>query len=153
MVLEFNQLADPDEKEILKTNAVKVENTDKYMHLFVDLQDTAKANDAVCIGIASNQIWKLQEEPPPAVFIIKLDKLVGWKLFVNPVIKGTGPKVSLREGCMSLKGKKPKMKKRDKNVIITYWDPATQLEATEKYFGYDARTIQHEMDHLNGILI
>jgi len=117
-----------------------------------DLKDTAKHNNGKCVGIASNQIWK-EETPPPAIFIAKVGKPQEWKVFINPSIKGTGPKILYGEGCMSLKGKKPKHKKRDKNVIVTYWNHEENEDRTEKYFGFDARVIQHEFDHLLGKLI
>ncbi len=152
MILEFNQAKNPEEKIILKTPAVFVEDISAYILLMEDIQDTAKKNEERCIGIASNQIWK-ENTPPPAIFIIKLQQATDWKIFINPKIKGSGKKIKMGESCMSLAGRKPKPKKRDKNVTITYWDPLDRAIKTEKYFGYDARAIQHECDHLRGILI
>lgn len=152
MILEFNQISIPEEREILKTPAIKVEEVTLYLLILEDLQHTANENQDKCVGIAANQIWK-EDTPPPAIFIAKLQKTGGWKTFINPVIKGTGRKVKMYENCMSLIGRKPKLKKRDKNVIITYLDPEGLAEKTEKYFGSDARIIQHEYDHLKGILI
>ncbi len=152
MVLEFNQISNPEEREILKTPAVKIDEVTLFLLILEDLQHTAEANQGKCVGIASNQLWK-EDTPPPAIFIAKLQKTGGWKTFINPVIKGTGRKVKMYENCMSLDGRKPKLKKRDKNVIITYIDPVDLTEKTEKYFSSDARIIQHECDHLKGILI
>ena len=155
MILEFNQASNPEERKILTTPAEPVNDLIEFIMLMEDLTSTAKANESKCVGIASNQLWKDTEEPPPAMFIARVhfggNEL--WKIFVNPTIKGTGKKMLWPENCMSLQGKKPKMKKRDKNVIITYFDPVDQIDKTEKYFGYDARIIQHEYDHLQGKLI
>ena len=52
---------------------------------------------------------------------------------------------------MSLKGTRPK--KRDKNVTITYFDLFSKNIKIEKYTLFDARIIQHEVDHLLGKLI
>lgn len=152
MILEFNQISNPEERKILKTLAEKVEEITLFLLILEDLQQTAEANEGKCVGIAANQIWK-EETPPPAIFIAKLQQANDWKIFVNPTIKGTGRKVKMHESCMSLIGRKPKLKKRDKNVIITYFDPSDQQIKTEKYFSSDARIIQHECDHLKGILI
>jgi peptide deformylase len=152
MILEFNQVSNPEEREILKTPAVNIEELSLFVLVLEDLQHTAEANQGKCVGIAANQIWK-EETPPPAIFIARLRQTEGWKTFINPTIKGTGRKIKMLESCMSLTGRKPKLKKRDKNVIITYLDPANFEEKTEKYFGSDARIIQHEYDHLKGILI
>jgi peptide deformylase len=153
MILDFNQVKNPQEREILKTPAVFVDDIAMYISLIEDIQDTAKENEEKCIGIASNQIWKEKDSSPPAIFIIKLQQATEWKVFINPKIKGSGKKIKMTESCMSLVGRKPKLKKRDKNVTITYWDPLDRTIKTEKYFGFDARAIQHECDHLKGILI
>ncbi len=152
MILEFNQASNPEEREILKTPAVNIEEVTLFLLVLEDLQHTANENQSKCVGIAANQIWK-EDTPPPAIFIARLQQTGGWKTFINPVIKGTGRKVKMYENCMSLDGRKPKLKKRDKNVIITYIDPVDLTEKTEKYFSSDARIIQHEFDHLKGILI
>lgn len=153
MILEFNQASNPEERKILTTPAESISDLTLHEDLIHNIKATAIENDDKCVGIASNQIWKIPDEPPPAMFIAKLGPTQDWKIFVNPSIKGTGPKLKYKEGCMSLKGKKPKLKKRDKNVIITYFDIEDKTEKTEKYFNYDARIIQHEFDHLKGILI
>lgn len=152
MILEFNQVSNPEEREILKTPAEEIEEITLFSLILEDLQHTAEANQGKCVGIAANQVWK-EETPPPAIFIARLRQTEGWKTFVNPKIKGTGRKIKMLESCMSLTGRKPKLKKRDKNVIIKYFDPSDQQIKTEKYFGSDARIIQHEYDHLKGILI
>ncbi len=152
MVLEFNQASNPEEREVLKTPAVNIEEVTLFLLILEDLRHTAEANQDKCVGIAANQIWK-EETPPPAIFIAKLQSIGDWKTFINPRIKGTGRKVKMYESCMSLAGRKPRLKKRDKNVIITYIDPADFTEKTEKYYSSDARIIQHEYDHLKGILI
>jgi peptide deformylase len=152
MILEFNQISNPEERKILKTPAVNIDEVTLFLLILEDLRHTAEANQGKCVGIAANQIWK-EETPPPAIFIAGLHQVGEWKIFINPKIRGTGKKVKMYESCMSLAGRKPKLKRRDKNVIITYIDPVDLTEKTEKYFSSDARIIQHECDHLKGILI
>lgn len=152
MVTDFNTIYDKEEKKILQTPSMQIEKMeDIYDELVVNLKDTADKHKDTCVGIASNQLWKDSDSPPPAIFIAKLTAANGWKIFLNPVIKGSGPKISYKEGCMSKKGKK--IKKRDKNVTIIYFDIFDKRIKKEKYTGFDSRIIQHEMDHLKGKLI
>jgi peptide deformylase len=152
MILEINQATNPKERKFLETPALPIDDATKFGPLIEDLQDTAKNNEGKCVGMASNQVWR-EESPPPSIFIAKVGNPQKWKIFINSVIKGTGTKIKYAEGCMSFDGRKPKIKKRDKNVIIKYWSVLDRGEKTEKYFGFDARVIQHEYDHLLGKLI
>jgi peptide deformylase len=73
------------------------------------------------------------------------------KVFINPVIVGRkGERVPFNEGCLSI----PNIREdviRPEKVVIGYRDPRGKwLE--EEYGGVAARIIQHEFDHLEGIL-
>lgn len=152
MVLEFNQKIDPIGKKILQTKAIGFEEmTPEYESLIADMKDTADNKKDTCVGISSNQLWKNEDNPPPAIFIANLTAIGGWRMFMNPKIKGSGPKITRKERCMSMRGER--IKKRDKNITVTYFDFHDDKVKTEKYTGMDSRIIQHEMDHLNGKLI
>ncbi len=78
--------------------------------------------------------------------------LAGFKqTFINPVIlERTGDPVIFNEGCLSL----PKLRddvEREPEVRITYYDEQFVFH-DERYTGIAARIIQHEYDHLDGIL-
>jgi peptide deformylase len=73
------------------------------------------------------------------------------KVFINPVIHTeVGTKWSFKEGCLSI----PKIREevsRHETVHISWLDENfTQQEGT--FDGYVARVIQHEYDHLDGVL-
>lgn len=112
---------------------------------------TKAANEHVeCVGLSMNQVWSSRITPCPAMFIAKISG--EWKVFINPQIKGSGPKIKDEEGCLSRAGKKPKKVKRDKNVTIIYFDIHGECY-TDKYTLMEARIIQHEYDHILGKIV
>lgn len=73
------------------------------------------------------------------------------KVFINPeIIKLTGEDWIMNEGCLSL----PEIRedvKRPEAVRLKYYDEHFVLHE-ETYTSYAARVIQHEFDHLEGVL-
>lgn len=73
------------------------------------------------------------------------------KVFINPIIEEeSGEKWGFHEGCLSL----PKLREevfRKEVIHISYYDENWELKE-ETYDGYKARIIQHEYDHIEGIL-
>lgn len=73
------------------------------------------------------------------------------KVFINPIIENeSGEKWGFNEGCLSI----PKIREdvyRHEVVEITYFDENWNFHE-ETYTGYSARIIQHEYDHLEGVL-
>jgi len=87
------------------------------------------------------------EEPDPKAAGIADFK----KVFINPIIEEElGEEWAFQEGCLSI----PKIREnvtRKAEVSITYFDENWNFRE-EKYEGYAARIIQHEYDHIEGIL-
>lgn len=73
------------------------------------------------------------------------------KVFINPIIEDEeGEEWGFHEGCLSI----PKIREevfRKEKVHITYYDENWDFH-DETYEGYAARIIQHEYDHIDGIL-
>ena len=73
------------------------------------------------------------------------------KVFINPIIEEeSGEKWAFEEGCLSI----PKIREnvyRNENLVITYFDENWNFHE-ERYSGYAARIIQHEYDHIDGVL-
>ena len=73
------------------------------------------------------------------------------KVFINPIIENeNGEKWGFNEGCLSI----PKIREdvyRHENVEISYFDENWNFHE-ELFTGYAARIIQHEYDHLEGVL-
>jgi peptide deformylase len=73
------------------------------------------------------------------------------KAFINPrVIERNGNKVPMNEGCLSLPGLHEEVD-RESEVRIRYYDREWNLH-DDIFTGYKARVVQHEYDHLDGIL-
>lgn len=73
------------------------------------------------------------------------------KVFINPhIIEKMGDKVLLEEGCLSLPGLREDIL-RFNTIRMTYFDLDWQLH-DEIFSGYPARVLQHEYDHLDGIM-
>lgn len=71
---------------------------------------------------------------------------------INPEITRRGrDKVKDIEGCLSIPGKRVRVE-RSKICELSYYDVEGKLHQL-KLRNHDARCAQHEMDHLNGILI
>lgn len=73
------------------------------------------------------------------------------KAFINPVIiEETGEEWVFNEGCLSIPDVREDVYRKE-NVTIKYFDE-NFVEHTETYNGLIARVIQHEYDHIEGIL-
>lgn len=108
-----------------------------------DLLDTLAANAAGCVGMAANMIGVRKN-------IIAVTVGVSNLLMYNPVIvKKSGP-YQTEEGCLSLPGTRPTA--RYEAIEVTYQDKNWQ-EKRQKFTGWTAQIIQHEIDHLSGKII
>lgn len=120
--------------------------------LISDMFDSMYAANGV--GLAAPQIGK-----PIRVFTIDArmyadedPSLADFKkAFINPDIYWSSDEgVVMGEGCLSLPGLNEDVCRPDK-IRIRYFDEDFK-EYDEEYEGYAARVIQHEYDHLDGVL-
>jgi peptide deformylase len=73
------------------------------------------------------------------------------KAFVNPqIIERSGEKVLMDEGCLSIPGLREDVL-RFSTIRMKFFDTNWQ-EYDEVYTGFTARVLQHEYDHLDGIM-
>jgi len=95
------------------------------------------------LGLSSNQIGLRQR-----AFIIKANPMI---CMINPnIVSSSDGMTTDEEGCLSYPNLL--LKKKRYNVIrVRYATPNGDIQ-TEKFERLTARIIQHEMDHLNGIL-
>ncbi len=142
---------------VLREKSVKIEALDEGLkQLLDDMFETMYAAHGV--GLAAPQIGKsirlfvidadamIEDDDPDA------DKLrIGPTAFINPeIVSMSDVKVPMDEGCLSL----PDLREtvvRPESLIIRYKDRDfndCELEATS----WLARVIQHEFDHLDGVL-
>lgn len=76
------------------------------------------------------------------------------RIFVNPqIISHTEAEIALRdgEGCLSVERPVEGIVPRNKRITVRYQDLDGE-EHQERFRGYDAIVIQHEIDHLRGVM-
>ncbi len=155
MILPVVAYGDP----VLKRMGDEIdENYPDLKQLIADMFETMYAASGV--GLAAPQIGKSirlfivdgspfaddEEDDPKAQGMEDFKKV-----FINPIIEEeTGEEWGFNEGCLSI----PKIREevyRKEKVTISYYDENWQLKE-ENYEGYAARIIQHEYDHVEGVL-
>ena len=108
-----------------------------------DLQDTLKAQKDRCVGMAANMIGVKKR-----IIIVSLG-FVNLVMY-NPVVLRKDTPYETEEGCLSLSGVRKTT--RYQNIEVEYLDSSWKKHR-QKYSGWTAQIIQHEMDHLSGIII
>lgn len=108
-----------------------------------DLQDTLRANQNHCVGMAANMIGVRKR-------IIIVNMGIMNVVMYNPVIVRKDTPYETEEGCLSLEGVRKTT--RYQNIEVEYFD-AGWKKRRQKYSGWTAQIIQHEVDHLEGIII
>ncbi|MDR1763710.1 MAG: peptide deformylase [Dysgonamonadaceae bacterium] len=111
-------------------------------------------NKAEGVGLAAPQIG-LEDR----ILVVDLDSLSkdepslkGFKkAFINAhIIEADGKEETMEEGCLSIPGIHEKVPRKNR-IRIQYLDENLQPH-DEVYEGYKARVIQHEIDHLEGVM-
>ncbi|GAA3975503.1 peptide deformylase [Hymenobacter antarcticus] len=73
------------------------------------------------------------------------------RAFINPVmVSETGEQWGFEEGCLSIPGVR-ELVNRHADIVLRYEDENRQVHE-EAFSGMAARVIQHEYDHLEGVL-
>ena len=72
------------------------------------------------------------------------------KVFINPELEESGEEWAFNEGCLSIPEVREDIYRQEK-IHITYYDENFK-EHQETFTGLPARVIQHEYDHIEGIL-
>ncbi len=117
--------------------------TAKDKKIIVDLLDTLQANSERCVGMAANMIGERKR-----IIAIALGK--GYLVMLNPVILKQEAPYETEEGCLSLAGTRPAT--RYARIEVEFQDSKLR-KRRETFDGFTAQIIQHECDHLEGILI
>ena len=128
------------------------ENYPDLKKLILDMFETIAKADGV--GLAAPQINK-----PIRLFVVDGDPikdedpdLAGFrKVFINPIIiSESGEMKSYVEGCLSIPNIREAVSRKS-TITIEYFDENFQL-VEETFSKLKARIIQHEYDHLEGVL-
>lgn len=108
-----------------------------------DLEDTLRANRDRCVGMAANMIGYKKR-------IIIVATGLADIIMINPEITAKSEPYETEEGCLSLPGVRKTTRYR--KITVRYLDKKFE-EHIQDFSGYIAQIIQHECDHLEGILI
>ncbi len=126
--------------------------------LVKDMFDSMKAANG--IGLAAPQIGVLKRvvivgyEPTDRYPNVKFDREydgIKYRVFINPKIEYlTEETMGFWEGCLSVPGMRGYVE-RPKKIRITFYDMEEEFQE-EIIEGFEAIVVQHECDHLDGIL-
>lgn len=149
MILPVVAYGDP----VLRKKAVDIDKDYPGLEALINNMFETMYN-ASGVGLAAPQIGKSVR-----VFVIDADpfqdedpSLVGFKkVFINPeIIEEDGEEWAFNEGCLSIPDVREDVK-RLPNIKLRYLDENFE-EHVEEYTGVAARVIQHEYDHIEGVL-
>lgn len=136
--------------KILRKKAKTVIEVDlKTIELIKNMFDTMR--NASGIGLAANQVGS-----DKSIFVIDISGVEDYEdtkplALINPkIIKRSENKVVMEEGCLSIPDVRDEVR-RPESITIVYHDTDLQ-EHTLEADGLLARVMQHEYDHLQGIL-
>ena len=136
-ILEIKKYPDPILRK--KCQEVKEINED-VRKLISDMIETMQKNNG--IGLAAPQVGVLKR-------IIVAETANGPKGFINPrILKKSKETEIIEEGCLSFPGLFLKIKRAKEIEIEAFDEEGKKIKAE----GLLARVLQHEIDHLNGIL-
>ncbi|NLJ33298.1 MAG: peptide deformylase [Firmicutes bacterium] len=137
-ILDICRLGDP----ILRQKAEHVPKvSQKIKDLLVDLADTMYA--APGVGLAAPQIGVRKR-------VIVIDVGEGLLELVNPVLVSQTGSETATEGCLSIPGIIGDVDRATEVVVRGLNNKGRKVEITAS--GFLARALQHELDHLEGVL-
>ncbi len=147
MVREIKTLKDP----VLRKPAKKVAKvTPELRKLIDDMFETMRAANG--LGLAAPQIGVLQR-----VFVVELEEDeatpgsgVPYALINPEIVKSSEDREAGQEGCLSIPGWRGEVE-RPVKVVVRALDRDGQRVKLE-FEGLVARAMQHELDHLDGVL-
>ncbi len=133
----------PVVKDIFFLGQKSEEATKADLSVVQDLRDTLKANVGRCVGMAANMIGVKKR-----IIIVS----IGFAdlVMINPVLLNKGTPYETEEGCLSLDGVRKTTRYQD--IVVEYLDENWK-KRRQKFSGMTAQIVQHEMDHLEGIII
>ena len=120
----------------------------------IDLDISKKMIDimknAPGVGLAANQIGILKQIITVNIFDEKKNK-DNINTYFNPkIISYSQNKIILEEGCLSLPKQYAEIE-RPEEIEVEYYNYKNE-KIIKKKIGFEARVLQHEIDHLHGIL-
>ena len=133
----------PIMRDVMFLSQPSEEATRADKQIIIDLVDTLNAHLDGCVGMAANMIGVRKR-----IIVVRMGPMS--VAMVNPVIVAKSGEYEAEEGCLSLLG--VRKCKRWRDIEVSYQD-ASFLPRRQKYSGWIAQIIQHEIDHCNGVII
>lgn len=130
-------------KDVIFLNQKSEPATEADKQVVQDLLDTLKANEACCVGMAANMIGVRKR-------VIAVSMGFANIAMINPVIVKKSDAYETEEGCLSLTGVRKTT--RYKDIEVEFQDINFNKQC-QKFSGWIAQIIQHEIDHCDGIVI
>ena len=128
-------------KTIIKVTQSEIDLSKKMVDLMLD---------APGVGLAANQIGILKKIVTVRIYDEENEIDNTYVLF-NPKIKSySKKKIIMEEGCLSLPKQYADIE-RPESIIVEYINEKNEI-IREKKNGFEARVLQHEIDHLDGKL-
>lgn len=127
----------------LKRKSVPAKNCKEDLATANDLLETLSANRERCVGMAANMIGENKDIIAVTVGFFNI-------VMFNPKIVSKSGEYETEEGCLSLDG--VRKTKRYEEIEVEYLDISFKKQR-KKYSGFTAQIVQHEIDHLSGIII
>lgn len=138
----------PDKRLRKRSSEIEVTEISEYRTLIMNMKKTMYESEGV--GLAAPQVGVNKRiiviDPSPVE-----ECSVGFMVMINPVITSFSKDTDvMEEGCLSLPGIIAPVK-RSKEIYVEAYDLEGR-KIKQDFSGFAARVIQHETDHLNGIL-
>ena len=128
-------------KQIFSKKAIPATEADRQV--ITDLLDTLRANREICVGMAANMIGVNK-----AIIVVAAGPFQF--AMINPVITRKSGPYETEEGCLSLPGLHESVR-RSLAIRMRYLDENFEPH-DEEFTGLPAWVIQHEYDHLEGVV-
>ncbi|MBE5973074.1 MAG: peptide deformylase [Paenibacillaceae bacterium] len=133
----------PVMKDVVFLNQKSEPATEADKQVVQDLLDTLKANEEGCVGMAANMIGIRKRIIAVSIGFANI-------AMINPVIVKKSGMYETEEGCLSLIGVRNTT--RYKDIEVEFQDINLKKQY-QKFSGWIAQIIQHEIDHCDGIVI
>jgi len=135
--------------------------TNEFQRLIESMRTTMK--EAPGVGLAAPQIGRslqlavaedppefIEQQTPDQAALTERDTLP-FMVLINPILEPVGDETAeFFEGCLSVDGYRA-LVLRHRRVHLR-WTDATGAEHDREFAGWPARILQHEVDHLHGIV-
>ena len=133
--------------EVLRKTATPVEEFDEKLAT-LGKEMIQKMHDSDGIGLAAPQVGISKRFL--VADISPLEKDAEPMIFVNPIILESSGECTMEEGCLSIPNVRENVT-RPENILVKYQTVDGVLK-TENFNGWMSRVLQHEIDHLDGVL-